>query len=110
MTETDINPFAGAPGRADEQLQRPKTYVWQSLLMLLFCFPLAIVGILFASRVENRWAAGDVQGACRASGRAQKWCWAAFGVGMVWILLIVASFAADPGLVHSLVDYLRGLL
>ena len=65
----------------------------------IFCFwPLAIVAIVYASKVGNRLALGDVPGAQVASGKAKMWCWIAFGVGVawwiIWALIIIFVIAA----------------
>ena len=51
-------------------------YLIQSILVTLCCcLPLGIVGIVYASQVNAKLAAGDVAGAEVAAGNAKKWCW-----------------------------------
>jgi ABC-type arginine/histidine transport system permease subunit len=63
-------------------------YLVQSILVTLCCcLPFGIVAIIFAAQVNSKLAAGDVAGAREASGNAKRWCWIAFGVGIVLQLI-----------------------
>ncbi len=56
-----------------EQIQ-PKNYLVESILVTICCcLPLGIVGIVFASQVNSKFAAGDIEGAQLASNDAKKW-------------------------------------
>lgn len=51
----------------------PKSYLLESILVTLFCcLPLGIVGIVYASSVEDKYYRGDYFGAERASREARK--------------------------------------
>jgi hypothetical protein len=67
---------------ATSQAQIPN-YLVQSILVTLFCcLPLGIPAIIFASQVNTKLQAGDLDGAAEASQKAKKWCWWSFGVGL----------------------------
>ena len=67
----------------------PKTWLLESILVTLFCcLPLGIVGIVYASRVNNYVAQGDMVRAQEASANAKKWL--LYGV-IIGVGLIVVS-------------------
>lgn len=52
----------------------PKNYLLESILVTIFCcLPLGVVGIVFASQVNSKFASGDIDGANQASADAKKW-------------------------------------
>ncbi|RXP53473.1 CD225/dispanin family protein [Lutibacter sp. HS1-25] len=74
---------------------RPKNYLVESILVTMCCCqPLGIVGIVFASQVNSRYNAGDYNGALQASKDAKKWIYWGFGIGLVFMLLLFAFYAA----------------
>jgi hypothetical protein len=82
----------------------PKNWLVESILVTLFCcLPFGIAGIVFASQVSSKWAAGDYNGAVQASQDAGKWTkigfWIGIGLnvlGLIWFLFMggMAFFAA----------------
>lgn len=56
----------------------------------LFCMPLGIVGIVFASQVKNKYYNGDYHGAERASRSAYGWSLAGFIVGVVIYIALIS--------------------
>lgn len=66
-------------------------YLIQSILMTLCCcLPCGIVGIVYASQVNNFLLAGDLAAAKKASDAARLWCWIGLGVGLVVNVLLFA--------------------
>src|SRR5690606_24090748 len=59
----------------NDPLQKPpKSYLLESILTTIFCcWPLGIPAIVYASRVEKKFYAGDYVGAERDSANAKKW-------------------------------------
>lgn len=54
--------------------QKPPSYLWLAILStLLCCLPFGIVSIVYAAKVDDRWAMGDHQGAYRNSQKAKMW-------------------------------------
>jgi hypothetical protein len=74
---------------------RPKNYLIESILVMLCCCqPLGIVGIVFASQVNSKFASGDYIGAQQASKDAKKWITWGFIAGliiMVGVLLLYGT-------------------
>ena len=86
--------------------QPPKSWLIESILVTIFCcLPLGIVGIIHASKVENRFYAGDIEGAQRASLDAGKWTKITFFTGIainvifviLWFTVLASMIAAQGG-------------
>lgn len=66
-------------------------YLTQAILVTLFCcVPFGIVAIVYASRVNSRAMAGDVDGAREASENAYKWVIVSLICGLFVILINLA--------------------
>lgn len=67
--------------------------VWAILCTVFCCLPLGIVSIIYASKVKERWAQGDYQGAQEAADDAKKWAiWGAASaviLGILYVLFVV---------------------
>ncbi len=62
---------------------RVPNYLVQAILVTIFCcLPLGIVSIVYAAQVNGKIAAGDFDGARRASESAKTWAWISFGSGL----------------------------
>ena len=68
----------------------PNYLVQAILCTVCCCIPLGIPAIVYSSQVNAKAAAGDIDGARVASNNAKKWCWIAFGVGLVVQGIILA--------------------
>lgn len=63
----------------------PNSYlVWSILSILLCCTPLGIVALVFSLQVNSKYFAGDIEGARRASERAQLWIILSIVIGIVF--------------------------
>lgn len=76
---------------------RPQNYLVESILVTIFCCqPFGIVGIVFASQVNSKYALGDYEGAQRASEDAKKWMkWGLISgliIGTLFLLIYGAFF------------------
>ena len=83
---------------------RPKNYLVESILTTICCcMPLGIVGIVFASQVNSKYALGDYEGALQASNEAKKWMtWGIItgvivhvGIYFIWGSVIIAAFSQE---------------
>ena len=68
----------------DAQEPMPPTYlIWSVITTVLCCFIPGIVAIVFSSQVSSRYLTGDIEGAKRASNRAQIWIIVSFVLGLL---------------------------
>jgi len=83
---------------------QPKNYLVESILVTIFCcLPFGIAGIVFASQVNSKFAAGDYQGALEASENAKKWMkWGLFAGIAVVILYVIFVFALGGAAIMGL--------
>ncbi len=66
----------------------PKNWLVESILVtILCCLPFGIAGIVFASQVNTKFAAGDYAGAEKASQDAAKWTKIGFFIGLAGLVL-----------------------
>jgi hypothetical protein len=72
------------------------SYMGWAIATLILCFwPTGIVAVVYASKVGNRLALGDVVGAQEASRKAKLWCWITFAIGVaIVVIAIIASLLA----------------
>lgn len=70
--------------------RRPDNYMWLSVLVtILCCMPLGIVGLLYSSKVDSSWYAGDVESARVYSSKAKSWSlWGIVLMVLFWVLYI----------------------
>lgn len=72
------------PQEKKEEAKCPKSYMgWAIVFTLLCCLPTGIVAIIYASQVTSKFHTGDIDGAYRASDRAQLWIIISFVLGLV---------------------------
>ncbi|QBQ42642.1 CD225/dispanin family protein [Sphingobacterium psychroaquaticum] len=82
----------------------PKTYLVESILTTIFCcWPLGIPSIVYATRVEKKFYAGDIIGAQQDSDNAKKWLWINVGACIaLWILyFLIFGFAFFGAIINS---------
>ena len=68
----------------EEKYGPPKSYLTESILVTLFCcLPFGIVGIVYASKVNSQFRAGNYTAAEESSKNANKWTMYGFYTGLV---------------------------
>ncbi len=92
-------PLQGSPPPFPPMARIPSaevpTYLVPAILCtLLCCLPLGVPALVYAAKVGNKQAAGDIEGARIASRNARTWCWVAFGVGALSNIIVSIIFGA----------------
>ncbi|WP_024867589.1 CD225/dispanin family protein [Pseudoxanthomonas suwonensis] len=78
----------------------PNYLAWaiiSTVLATCLCCPLGLVGIVaivFAAKVNGLLAAGDIDGARRASANAKTWCWVATALAIIGLLLNIYMYSS----------------
>lgn len=88
----------------DEYSQPPKNWLVESILVtVLCCLPFGVVGIIKASEVNSKFAAGDYEGAEESAKQAAKWTKIGFWIGIsvlalyLIFLIVMVVFGASQG-------------
>ena len=59
---------------------------------LLCCLPTGVASIIFATQVNGKLAAGDVDGAVASSKKAKLWLFISVGAGiLLWVIVILLN-------------------
>ena len=94
-------PSAETAVRSPVAHQPIPNYLVQSILVtILCCWPFGIPAIVYAAKVDDFVARGDIAGAMDASRKAKTWAWVSFGCGMLAIVGYVALIG--PGVISEL--------
>jgi hypothetical protein len=78
----------------------PKTWIVESILISLFCFPpFGIIALIYASKVEYLYYLGEFELANRASNIAKKWSKIGFicGISLYSISIIFLYLKGNLG-------------
>lgn len=88
---------AAAPAPRTEHV--PNYLPHSIIATLLCCLPFGIVGIVYATQVDNKLARGDLDGARRASRNARNWTIASalsmVGLVLIYLVVIVITAVAE---------------
>jgi Interferon-induced transmembrane protein len=84
-------PPSGAPANIPNNLVL-------AILSVFCCWPLAIVAIINATKVNSLATAGDIAGAQAASAAAKKWAMIGIGAGAVLIVIYIILMVVLGGL------------
>jgi len=98
-------PYTPQPSQHESGSETVPSYlVWAILCTLCCCLPGGIVSIVYAAKVDGLLAAGDIEGARDASGKAKMWAIISAGVGLVvfglyfaFIMFSMITAAASGG-------------
>lgn len=87
---------AGRPDIFGAYTQDVPNYLVPAILSAIFCcVPAGIVAIVYAAQVNSKKQMGDLAGAADASSKAQTWCYVAFGLGLITVVLNVIIILSD---------------
>ena len=76
-----------APGMEvkTENEPMPDTYlIWSVLITVFCCLIPGVIAIIYSASVSSKYYAGNIEGAKRASRRAQIWCIVSIIAGILW--------------------------
>jgi len=68
---------------------KPSNWLWQSIVVTILCcipFPLGIVGIIYAARVDSLYVSGRYQEAERSAQKAKMWTLIAIGAALLYVI------------------------
>ena len=83
--------YGGGPvGGGSPPQPIPNYLVHAILVTLCCCLPFGIVSIIYATQVNSKRDMGDIAGAMEASNNAKKWAMIGAGVGVVWLIIVIA--------------------
>lgn len=89
----------GYQGDAYHRPPMPKTYLVESILMILFCcLPLGIVALIKGQEVNSLYQSGQYDRAQEASDKAAYWLKWGLGVGIVVITLYIILYVVVLGM------------
>ena len=72
---------------------KPNNYlVWAILGTIFCCLPFGIVSIVYASKVDGLWLAGDYFAATEAARKAKTWFWWSFGIGLTANIIVLIYY------------------
>ena len=84
---------AGSCPAVETEAMMPPTYFIWLLVCILLCVVTAVIGLIFSSKVSQRWRMGDVEGALRASADARLMLLASVVLGLVNVPFMMLYFA-----------------
>jgi hypothetical protein len=81
----------------------PNHFAWAILSLVFLCWPLGIPAVVYANRVNEKWAAGDHAGAQSASQSAKDFAtWATIAGSLIYFISIIYFFAVMGAVAGSL--------
>jgi interferon-induced transmembrane protein len=63
--------------------EKVPNYLVPAIISAICCFPLGIIGVIFAAQVNGKVAAGDIPGALDASKKAKLFSYIFLGLGIL---------------------------
>lgn len=73
---------------------KPNNYMVLAVLTTIFCcLPFGILAIIYASKVNTLWAAGEYDAAYYNAGKAKLWSIVAAAVGAIFIIIWVFFYS-----------------
>lgn len=77
----------------DDMPPMPKTYLVWNLVLCLLCIITGIIGLVFSSKVAQKYNAGDYDGAVQASKNAKLMVLASVVMGLVNVPFLILYIA-----------------
>lgn len=101
-------PPTQAPPLDDIPPLKPSNWLWQSIVVTILCcvpFPLGIIGVIYAARVDSLYFAGRYEESERMSRKARMWTLISIGVAFIYVVLWSIMFVTG-----SLPEYLEDII
>jgi hypothetical protein len=93
---------ANRPGYGYGTVPNIPSYMGWAIATLILCFwPTGIVAVVYASKVGNRLALGDLAGAQEASRKAKTWTWVTFGIGVALVIMVIVGLIVAATTVNN---------
>ena len=74
-------------------------YLAPAIIVMIFCcFPLGIIGLIYAAQVNGQLIAKEFDKARAASRNARMWCWITFAAGIAFWSMYVVIYILVIGL------------
>lgn len=90
---TQIGPDGGDYQPPMPPMAKPNNYlVWAILGTIFCCLPFGIVSIVYASKVDGLWLAGNYFAATEAARKAKTWFWWSFGIGLTANIIVLIYY------------------
>lgn len=71
---------------------KPSSWLWQSVLVTLCCFPIfGIIGLVNGMQVNSNYYAGNYDRAERLSRRAKMWAISGFAFGIIYFIIALVA-------------------
>jgi len=97
--------YQQAPPQQPYEPKPGNNLVWAILVTLFCCLPFGIISIVYASKVDGLWYAGDKIGARNAAKTAGTWALVgAISSLVVWIIYIIFVVAVGAGATGAFLD------
>lgn len=85
--------IGGNDGGNQPPMVKPNNYlVWAILGTIFCCLPFGIVSIVYASKVDGLWLAGNYFAATEAARKAKTWFWWSFGIGLTANIIVLIYY------------------
>ncbi len=89
-------PYTYQPPQPSNPGEKPDNFMaWAILSTIFCCLPFGIVSIVYASKVNGLWYAGEYEEARIAASKARTWFWWAFILGMISFILNVVLLVVE---------------
>ena len=77
-------------GGGQNYASKPDNFMAPAILCIIFLsLVFGIVSVVFASKVNKQWEAGDYDGAMDSARKARTWFWVGLGVGVFRYLILL---------------------
>jgi hypothetical protein len=85
-------PYPPPAGSSSASANVPNYLIPAIVVTLLCCLPTGVASIIFATQVNAKIAAGDMEGAMASSKKAKLWMFISIGAAvLLWIVVIILN-------------------